>query len=68
MKFYLIALLALMAVSCKNDDSSVNDSATPPIPANVDNVEGNIPDTSRGTTLNTPMELDSLSGRDSLRR
>lgn len=68
-QFFLCALLSAGLLACNSDnDDAATEGGTAPLPTNVDNVEGTIPDTTRGTTLNTPMEIDSISGRDSLPR
>lgn len=63
MKWLSLLCLALFIMACNSNDTE--EGGTAPLPTNIDNVNGNIPDTTSGTTLNTPMEIDSLH-RDSL--
>ena len=62
MKWFCFLSLAMNSIACNNDNTDENGTA--PIPTNVENVNGNIPDTTSGTILNTPMETDTI-GRDS---
>lgn len=62
MKWFCFLSLALTCLACNNDNT--DEGSTAPIPTNVENVNGNIPDTTSGTILNTPMATDTI-GRDS---
>lgn len=53
-------LMAVLFSACTNDSTPAKDEVTPSN-TNVQNVNGNMPDTSGGVNLNTPLPVDSLS-------
>lgn len=67
MKLTFVILISVLSLSCTSGDSDT-DASTAPQPTNIDNVNGNVPDTTKGAVLNTPMATDSVTGRDSLPR
>ena len=66
--FFILIIAAL--ISCNNSGTSNNTSDTQatPNPANVQNVNGNVPDTTNGTNLNGGLPMDSSRVKDSARR
>ena len=63
--FYLLFLMIWGACGNKTEPSTTEET---PKPANVENVNGNIPDTTNSVTLNNPMPVDSSKLKDSLDR
>ena len=61
----LCFIIAISFASCgnSNDDNSPTET---PTTTTVENVNGNVPDTTNSATVNRPMEVDSLS-TDSVR-
>ena len=64
--FTLLALIAGLFAACNNSSktSTSGDSSTS-TPTNVENVNGNVPDTTSGMTLNKPLPVDSSRLKDS---
>jgi ABC-type oligopeptide transport system substrate-binding subunit len=66
-------LLAMMAVcgllACNSGSNSTTSAdSTSPSPTNVQNVNGNTPDTTSGINLNQPMPVDSSRMKDSAQK
>jgi hypothetical protein len=64
-KFMAFSALVCMLAACNNSSTTTEEPANP---TNVQNVNGNIPDTSGGSVLNTPQPIDSSRLKDSLHR
>lgn len=68
-KLFFILLVAGFAVSCGNDTTkSEEGTKSAPITPGIDNVNGNIPDTTESIRLNKTLPTDSVTGTDSTRR
>ena len=65
-KMVICSLALVLFISC-NNSSGTNEEPTP-TPTNVQNVNGNIPDTSSGSNLNGTMPVDSSKLKDSVNR
>ncbi|MFL5771662.1 MAG: hypothetical protein ACJ75F_00800 [Flavisolibacter sp.] len=63
-KIVICAFAIAVLASCNN--SSGNDEPTPTT-TNVQNVNGNLPDTTSGSTLNGTLPVDSSKVKDSLK-
>jgi PBP1b-binding outer membrane lipoprotein LpoB len=66
----LLTLILFFLASCGNNTATTTttqDSAATPNPTNVQNVNGNMPDTSGSMTLNNDLPKDSSHVKDSLR-
>jgi hypothetical protein len=69
-KLFFIFVIAQFILACNNSSESSTtstDSTTAPSPTNVDNVNGNVPDTTSGMTLNRSLPVDSSNLKDSTR-
>ena len=62
---FVFFLMAVLFSACTNDSTPAKDEATPNT-TNVQNVNGNVPDTSGGVNMNTQLPVDSVN--DSTRR
>ncbi len=65
MKKIISLLFIVILIGC--NDSNEGDGGSPNI-TNVENVKGNIPDTTEGVTLNQPMEIDSSRIKDTIQK
>lgn len=66
--FLLVMITNLILLACNNssDTSTTSiDSSTAPNSTNVENVNGNVPDTTSGMTLNQSLPVDSSNLKDS---
>lgn len=68
MKNYIFLILVCFtaAFGCGNDSSQKNENTASPNAAGVENVNGNLPDTSNAVTLEQPPRNDSSKLKDSL--
>lgn len=64
---FLFLVSGLVCIGCGNDTSQDEDTASPNTPG-VQNVNGNLPDTSNAVTLEQPARTDSSAKTDTLRR
>ena len=63
MKGLTLCFIIAICFACNNEDKSAGGT---PTTTSVENVNGNVPDTTNSATLNRPMEVDSIS-TDSVR-
>ena len=66
--FSLIMITNFILVACNNSSNTSPtsaDSGTAPNSTNVENVNGNVPDTTSGMTLNQSLPVDSSNLKDS---
>ncbi len=62
-KLFSIALLTGFLVACNSGtNKSETDTKSAPVTPGIDNVNGNIPDTTETIRLNRPMPVDSTTG------
>jgi hypothetical protein len=64
----LLFLVGNLILACNNSadtSTTVTDSGTAPNSTNVGNVNGNVPDTTSGMTLNQSLPVDSSNLKDS---
>ena len=63
-KIFSVLLAAGLLVACGNDGTDNKDVEveSAPVTPGLDNVDGNIPDTSRTIRLNTDLPNDSVTG------
>jgi hypothetical protein len=69
-KLFCIFAIAQFILACNNSSESSTtsaDSTTAPNSTNVGNVNGNVPDTTSGMTLNQSLPVDSSNLKDSTR-
>jgi len=68
-RLFLLALLTHFLMACNSSSStgSSGDTASTPATTNVQNVNGNVPDTTSGMTLNKSLPVDSSRVKDSLK-
>jgi len=64
-KLFAFLLCASFLAACNN--STDTDKAASPNPASVENVNGNVPDSSNTMTLNQSLPIDSSRVKDSLK-
>jgi hypothetical protein len=64
-KLFGFFLLVVLFSACTNDSTPAKEETTPSN-TNVQNVNGNMPDTSGSVNLNAPLPVDSV--KDSTRR
>jgi hypothetical protein len=67
-KLFLFIAGTSFLVACNNNSSTTtpsSDSSVTPANTNVENVNGNIPDTTSGMTLNHSLPVDSSHLKDS---
>lgn len=63
MKKILSIVLLAGFVACNSDNTTTEEGATgAPVTPGIDNVNGNVPDTSETIRLNRPLPTDSVSG------
>jgi len=69
-KLVAFILAASFLTACNNSSNTTTsgDSATAPANTNVENVNGNVADTTSGMTLNQSLPVDSSRLKDSLKR
>ena len=69
-KLFALVITISLLTACNNssDNTTSADSATAPATTNVGNVNGNVPDTTSGMTLNQSLPVDSSRLKDSLKR
>ena len=69
-KLFALIVTVSFLTACNNssDTTTSADSATAPANTNVGNVNGNVPDTTSGMTLNQSLPVDSSRLKDSLKR
>jgi|GEM_PF-2031110 len=69
-KLVAFILAASFLTACNNSSNTTMsaDSATAPANTNVENVNGNVADTTSGMTLNQSLPVDSSRLKDSLKR
>jgi len=69
-KLFTSVIAICFLVSCNNsgDATTSTDSADAPVTTNVENVNGNVADTTSGMTLNQSLPIDSSRLNDSLKR
>ena len=69
-KLFSFLLAAGFLVSCGSDGTSNADTGaeSAPVTPGIDNVNGNVPDTSETMRLNRPLPMDSTTGKDSTSR
>ncbi len=60
-KLFSILLLAGIFTACNSDSTTEGNGAAPVTPG-IDNVNGNVPDTSETIRLNNPLPTDSVTG------
>ncbi|RYZ45943.1 MAG: hypothetical protein EOO14_25140 [Chitinophagaceae bacterium] len=60
-KLFSIFLLAGIFTAC-NSDSTTDGNGAAPVTPGIDNVNGNVPDTSETIRLNNPLPTDSTTG------
>ena len=61
-KIFSILLLAVF-FACNNDNTTTEEgTTTAPVTPGIDNVNGNIPDTTETIRLNRPLPTDSVTG------
>lgn len=68
--FFLLIIFNLLP-ACNNSSNTTTtsiDSTTAPNTTNIENVNGNVPDTTSGMTLNQPLPVDSSKVKDSINR
>lgn len=65
-KIISIAFLGVLFVACGNNTSKTEEGPmSAPVTPGIDNVNGNIPDTTETIRLNRPLPTDSTTGTDS---
>jgi acid phosphatase class B len=69
-KLFASVIAICFFISCNNsgDATASADSAAAPSTTNVENVNGNVADTTSGMTLNQSLPIDSSRLKDSLNR
>ena len=69
-KLFALLITISLLIACNNngDTTTSADSATAPANTNVGNVNGNVPDTTSGMTLNQTLPVDSSRLKDSSKR
>ena len=69
-KLFALLITISLLIACNNngDTTTSADSATAPANTNVENVNGNVPDTTSGMTLNQTLPVDSSRLKDSSKR
>jgi len=69
-KLFALLITASFFTACNDSSDSTTsaDSATAPANTNVGNVNGNVPDTTSGMTLNQTLPVDSSRLKDSSKR
>ena len=67
MKILLLFFFSLVFVACSNDATTTTTDSGPNT-TNVQNVNGNQPDTSSGITLDSRSHTDTIHKKDSLPR
>lgn len=66
--FLLVAASFIFACNNSSNTSTTPDSSTAPTTTNVENVNGNVPDSNSGMTLNQSLPVDSSKVKDSLKK
>ena len=70
-KFFSLAITLSFIVACNNSSNTSSapssDSSATNNTTNVENVNGNVPDSSSGIQLNKPLPVDSSKVKDSAR-
>jgi ABC-type oligopeptide transport system substrate-binding subunit len=66
--FSLIVLTGLLAACNNSSSTSKAKDTTMSNPTNVQNVNGNVPDTTSGTNLEHPLPVDSSKIKDSAKK
>ena len=66
-KFLIGVLITGILMSCKNKTTTTTTESSPNL-TNVQNVNGNIPDTSSSISLDNRQTVDSLSVSDSIKK
>jgi hypothetical protein len=68
-KFHSFILVCNLILACNSSsNSSTSTDSTTTNQTNVENVNGNVPDSSSGINLNQPLPVDSSRLKDSLKR
>jgi hypothetical protein len=67
-KFFSSLILIGVFIACNSDKKTEAATEAAPVTPGIDNVNGNIPDTSESIRLNQPLPKDSASAADSSRR
>ena len=68
-KLFFFIVLCNFFFACNNSsDSSTSKDSTTTNQTNVENVNGNVPDTTSGTNLNHPLPVDSSRVKDSAKK
>ncbi|WP_148661104.1 hypothetical protein [Flavisolibacter tropicus] len=66
-KYLIGVLMTGILLSCKNKNTTTTTTESSPNLTNVENVNGNIPDTTNSISLENRQTVDSLSLADSLK-
>ena len=61
-KLLSILLLAGLFTACNSDSTTTEGNGSAPVTPGIDNVNGNVPDTSETIRLNNPLPTDSTTG------
>lgn len=63
----LVIMAILIACSNSSGNKAATDTTSPNTPA-LDNVNGNVPETTNTTNLNQPLPIDSSKVKDSMKK
>jgi hypothetical protein len=66
-KFFPLAISVIFIIACNNSSNTSSAPSSDSGTTNVENVNGNIPDSSSGIQLNKPLPVDSSRVKDSTR-
>jgi hypothetical protein len=69
-KLFSLLFVSSCIVACNNSSSTSNtsDDSSGTNPTNIENVNGNVPDTNSGMTLNQSLPVDSSALKDSAKK
>lgn len=61
-KMFSILFVAVLFAACGNNNNDETSTQSAPVTPGIDNVNGNVPDTTETIRLNRPMPVDSVTG------